>query len=204
MRKKLPDAKGLADFADAEIASVAERWFEHPRRPRIELEIALEWHARVLAWSTQASEPLVVRGGKAGAEEEKDGRALLCCDNSPALWVFAEALDRKGPPSSLQAVLGSIPRRLLECNKKLGPGGNLNEHWKVAHIARVGTGKKFPSHTAKELAARMLRFLSPANMTLVPKTVGALAELPAWERRWRELLRDHQPRLSETVESLYS
>ena len=114
-------------------------------------------------------------------------------DNNPANWALSLALAGECPTlAQVHDHLGrdAIPvamamrreereKARFRCTR--AKGAQLNGlGWKVAHIRSVGLGYGIELESApiQTIAEHFLRFMSPANMFVVPLRWAGLAELP--------------------------
>jgi hypothetical protein len=136
--------------------------------------------------------PLLYRAGKTklwGTHAHgASGRTIVFADNTPAWWAFGLALEGDAPDISqwtADTVWAGVPLKMTGLRAFIRRGGrfprNVNaDGWKVCHIERVSDGSrtKVEALDDAELRARFLRFISPRNMFLVPKTHAGMGELP--------------------------
>ena len=186
------------------LAIAAEAWWEDPVRPRLGEEILLRWAALLNAWSDAEDLPLVVRkarDNRGHSLRHESGRTIVPSDNSPAHWALALAfndvcpsLDEvramwAGDTIPIAMVMKAIerPAATYRCTRQTVEGPNA-KGWKVAHIRDVGLGytcdiERLPLRVLRD---HFSRFLSPANMFLVPKAYAGVAETPEFIEIFRE------------------
>ena len=202
MTSMIPTFSGLSgDLADR-VADLGRAWAASIDRPQVSQRVLEHWDGVLLEWASAHDAPLLVRKygshqfGRGSAHLHATGRTLVPVDNAPANWCLASALLGRTPTLSelIQALeTGELPiamilkrgeREAATYSGRLSGGDdvpNVNSlGWKVAHIDPVGLRTRAPiTEIAIEvLQAHHVRLLSPANMFLVPKSHGGLAELP--------------------------
>lgn len=163
------------------LVELGQLWASSIHRPRPERPILEAWDNLLAEW-LKSDLPLVLRDGR---QREKlvtcaDGRKVVLADNTPANWAFAMALDGQVPDiaSWNAAAIGEhVPLSFVSRTARR----NLNSAgWKVCHIDPVSDRKRYALEVADPdlLVAEFLRFLSPRNIFLVPKTISGAGELP--------------------------
>jgi hypothetical protein len=177
------------------IEQFAVLWQASSERPRVLHGCAERWTALVNEWITAVDLPLLIRAG-AGRRRGQElvhasGRLVVCADNSPAHWAMSLALQGECPTlDDIRALFAAdrVPvcmamsgtERLnakYRCNRQKI---NLNTlGWKVCHRERVGERRPQISELAswERITSHFRRFVSPANMFLVPKKWAGLGEL---------------------------
>lgn len=205
----IPAAPGLPPEIASAIGDVGRRWAASPLRPRPDEGVLARWDQLLTAWVVDAAVPLLVRkfdpesAPRGSVVIHRTGRALVPVDNSPANWAYASALlgvclDLPGVVAALDARQLPVAMALARSERQRahytgmlgGVGGvpNLNSlGWKVGHLEPVGLGGRRPIAEVPidELEQHHRRLLSPRNMFLVPRSHGALAELPEFLAEFR-------------------
>ena len=157
-------------------------------RPQPPPEVLLEWDANIEAWIADRKKPLFVRRSslpRGTVLVHDTGRQLVPTDNTPAHWVFAQAVSGASPQIK-EVTLFEIPvamaikRSEKETATYLSSGrkGLLND-WKLCHIEPVKVGRgDISTVPIQSLEDQLRRFLKPSNMFMVPKAIGGLGEIP--------------------------
>lgn len=177
------------------VGEFASAWAASSLRPRPSDAIRRGWNALLHAWVRDDRLPLLIRRPSAGRGSilaHASGRSLVPADNSPANWSLSLALSGRCPTlDDVHAAFAAdtIPVAMMFHKKEKlsarfhctrAKGAQLNAlGWKVAHIDDVGLGRgALESVEFDRLAEHFLRFLSPANMFVVPLRWAGIAELP--------------------------
>jgi hypothetical protein len=159
-------------------------------------------------WIASPDMPMFVRKARDNRGHilrHNSGRSIVPTDNGPAHWSMTLALGAVMPSlSDVRAILerDEIPVAMafkrsekdgakFRCTRAMIDGPNA-AGWKVAHIEDVGLGYTGPLDqiAIADLAAHFVRFLSPANMFLVPKEYAGVAECPEFIRVFQERARN--------------
>lgn len=186
----------LPDELNEPLRRFACSWATSRLRPHPTMDVLEHWHTLITSWAETEDMPLFIRKmseGRGNFLEHYSGRTLVPVDNSPAHWVFYQALT--GKTSSLDDIRTSlahdeIPVAMilkrdektvakLTCTRTVS--NNLNKlGWKVAHIESVGINDRgaIISTQMQFLKSHFLRFMSPANMFLIPLELAGIAEIP--------------------------
>jgi hypothetical protein len=193
----IPTAPTIAPRSISDgIAAAASAWYDDPERPRLPDVMLARWSALLEEWCSADDIPLLIRkarDNRGHALRHSSGRILVPADNSPAHWSITLAYSDTCPSlDEVRAMLSSdkIPVAMAikaaeksqakyKCTRQAVRGPNALG-WKVAHIDDVGLGysDSLESIPPDVLCAHFKRFLSPANMFLVPKAYAGVAETP--------------------------
>lgn len=177
------------------VAEFGRLWAISDARPRPAAAVRAHWTALIDAWIRAVDMPLFIRKhrGDRGTEIiHPSGRRIIPTDNSPAHWAFTLACD--GATPTLDEVRGwvasdAIPVAMILRSTEHGGAKyrrcltrqfNVNTSgWKLAHLAPVGLNAKLSLGAMQmpALEASFRRFLSPANMFVVPLEWSGLAEV---------------------------
>jgi hypothetical protein len=175
-------ADSLADL-DAPLAELGRLWAASPHRPRPDAAIVDGWDTLLRRWA-DCDLPLLLRssGLRGQLANSASGRAVLFGDNTPAWWSLGLAMTGIVPDIAgwtLETVRERVPLDMMKRSTKFGRDLN-KEGWKVCHIDGVSDGSRAKIVTLDDatVRARFLRFMSPRNMFLVPKTHSGMGELP--------------------------
>lgn len=153
--------------------------------------------------------PLAIRkseSSRGAVVLHQSGRELICADNSPAQWAFAQAFAGKSYTlSDVERILGrdELPfafaikgkeKSELTYRRSLGSGGVNRRGWKLCHIDGVGLRSRIPlaEMAIESLKAHFVRLMSPGNHFLVPKIWGGLGEVPEFIAAIREYERHNE------------
>jgi hypothetical protein len=104
----------------------------------------------------------------------------------PTLTDVRGIIDRDEIPVAMAFKRVEKDRAKFRCVRAMIEGPNAMG-WKVAHVEDVGLGYSGPLEllSLEELGAHFKRFLSPANMFLVPKEYAGVAETPEFVEVFR-------------------
>lgn len=198
----IPRSPGLSVTLRSAVLELGREWATSPDRPRPSPEVAAHWDRVVSSWADDVAVPLLVRkhdrrdNRRGSALQHNTGRVLVPVDNAAANWCMANALLGRRPTlAELATALDEhrLPVAMIlargegegaRCRGLLGrcdDTPDLNDlGWKVAHLRAVGLRQraKLTEVPLGALQDHMRRLLSPSNMILVPKSHGALAEVP--------------------------
>jgi hypothetical protein len=174
------------------------QWARDPKRPQIPRQTFSDWTVLIGDWIANSDLPLLVRkaqNNRGSCILGAGGRKLIPTDNSPAQWAFAYAHSGRCP--SVQEIVPLLERSELPVAMILK--GNERQHaiykgvrskclgtsdngWKLALIVDVALGGQGPIETYSfdKIAAHFARFMSPANMFVVPAEFAGLAEVTAF------------------------
>jgi len=180
----------------AAMRHVAELWRESDVWPRIEPQLKNRWASVVTEWVNDDNMPLIVRIAKEPPGvpiAHSSGRVLIPTDNSPAQWVYAQALqgisfslleikalledDRVPVAMAIKAKHKASTKYFCNLAKTKGIPNDLG--FKLGHIHRVGLGSREP---VQEIPLASLKkkselLLNPFNMFLVPTAWSGLSEI---------------------------
>lgn len=165
------------------LAELGRRWAASSHRPRPSSEALELWDRFLAAWLS-SDLPLVLRDSRRRGERLvcASGRAIIFADNTPANWVFHLALEGVIPDLALwseETLPAHVPLTFL--TKGTNARRDLNKAgWKVCHIDPVSDRKRYKIENVglDVLQAEFMRFLSPRNIFLVPKSISGAGELP--------------------------
>ena len=195
MNKIPPCPAELPSELRAPLRQLADAWAASSTRPRLAPEVVVCWERLITAWADTESLPLYVRkssNDRGSVLRHSSGRVLIPADNSPALWAYTLAYTGKCPDLEqvkefiesdqipIAFTLKAAERPAARFRRPLGGFGHLNQvGWKLAHIEGVGLNSSLPltQTPLDKLKEHFRRFLSPANMFLVPKACAGLGEL---------------------------
>lgn len=174
------------------------KWANDPARPAISSDVLNAWDRLIEGWIAEPRFPLLVRkhrNNRGARIQGASGRTLIPTDNSPAQWAFAVAhsgtcpkldeitqlLERGELPIAM--ILKKEERSLATYKGVRGDClGTSEAGWKLAHIEGVALGGRgsVESYPASTIEAHFRRFMSPANMLVVPAEWSGLAEVSAF------------------------
>jgi hypothetical protein len=103
--------------------------------------------------------------------------AMALCGECPSLDEIRALFSADRVPVAIVIKASEKVRAKYRCTRQSTPGPN-QMGWKVAHIDDVGLGyiEALTAVHIRELQEHFVRFLSPANMFLVPKAYAGIAE----------------------------
>jgi len=185
------------------------KWASDPARPRISPAALNAWGGLIEGWIAEPRLPLLVRkhrNNRGALIQGVGGRILVPTDNSPAQWAFAVAhsgicpkvheinglLERGELPIAM--ILKTEERSAATCKGVRGNClGTSDAGWKLAHIEGVALGGRggIESYPLAVIEDHFRRFMSPANMLVVPAEWSGLAEVEAFVKGYcSSLVRD--------------
>lgn len=161
------------------LLQLGRRWAMSPRRLRPDPKILDAWDEFLNAWKN-SEVPLLFRRGYQRKIEIKHstGRRIVFADNGPAHWAFNQAL-RGAVPSLNEGFFKTIP--LAFTGSSSNDKHTINKDgWKLCHIDAVSDRRRYPIDKAPIdwIEKHFIRFLSPRNMFVIPKTISGAGELP--------------------------
>ena len=181
-----------ADIRDR-IIEIAELWKKSKSNPKTSVDVINSWNNVVSKWVEDESMPLIIRRSK-----DKRGhvykhrvtkRKIIVSDNSPATWVMFNVLN--GKKLSLDEIKEILKKDQLPIAFLLKKDEREEAHytktqdefalpyWNVCHIDPVGLKIKGDIEDIKIeiLKEHFIKFLSPGNMFIVPKSIAGLGEV---------------------------
>lgn len=188
---------GLDEYSRVALRRLASNWRESPTRPAVTGQDALAWHSLVQDWVHDRSLPLLVRRPRLGRGREIThpcGRTLVPTDDSPAMYLFSLALERRRPPlatlrnalhTGRMPIAASLTAEEIRRARYTGTATSMDAPnldilgYSLCHVTHVGLRRvPLEDRTEVELVAHSLLFLSPVNMFVVPKPFAGLGGLP--------------------------
>lgn len=180
------------------IYELGVKWANDPSRPRIPPAALTAWGGLIEDWIAERSLPLLVRkhrNNRGARIQGAGGRVLVPTDNSPAQWAFAVA--HSGICPKVLEITGLLERgelpiaMILKTEERPGATykgvrgkcpGTSDAGWKLAHIEGVALGGRggIESYPLAVIEDHFRRFMSPANMLVVPAEWSGLAEVDAF------------------------
>lgn len=191
-RKITSDEPG--NWAVQRLRALGHEWRDHPDRPRVDSDVLAHWDQLIGWWINNRDLPLPIRtGSNRGLRKRYRGIEAVHTDNSPAQWLFARLIDHEGPwtpdPDELaDAILAEMPvamvldretRERQHLNRRLSDGPSTQQlGYRLCHITPVAEGRhRIGNLSADKLRDRARRLVHPANMFVVPSTIGPIGEL---------------------------
>lgn len=191
-----------------QLHTVAQSWFDNPKRPRPESDVIRAWGQLISEWIDAEDLPLLVRRGHGASEKgsvtaHQSGRPLVTCDNSPAHWVFCLAVNgRTLSLAEVRSLLESdhVPMSIFctpeqkksstyKCSLQKCPESNVSQSgWKLAHIEAVGLHKRGPVEriSLEHLFEHFRLLMSPSNMFVVPRSSAGFSEISSVLQTFRQ------------------
>lgn len=162
----------LADDLLVPFREFGHRW--NLIRPKPTEDALKKWDGFLASWISSTL-PLIIRKRLAGSRHVcRSGRVVFHADNTPAHWAYELALAGQVPNLELwtqETFEQVVPMKFIE--RRQSPSSSLNAlGYKVCHIQRVGDGRRLTVQEmdADDIHTRFLRFMSPRNMFVVPKS----------------------------------
>lgn len=200
----------LPDLLQAQARRLCEEWIASPLRPQPSKQVHVHWTALIRDWADASSLPLFMRKhrGDRGSEiPHASGRILVPVDNSAAHWSLAAALE------GVQPALGDIEKALRNDEIPVALAFKAQEReraryrcmrhrvslnalgWKICHIDDVGFGGRIDLAEApiERLKDHFVRYMTPANMFVVPLVWSGLGEMPEMIEAARRALKAGRP-----------
>ncbi|KWT67026.1 hypothetical protein APY03_7134 [Variovorax sp. WDL1] len=179
------------------VAQFGAGWAASPARPSPTPGVLQLWSRLVQQWADAPDVPLLVRkhrGDRGTIIPHATGRTIIPSDNSAAHWAFS--LAAAGICPSLAEVRDlfaedKIPVVMIQKAQEKQCASHhcrlVSEHdvtekgWKLAHIEPVGVNTRTPLACIplETLKSKFINLVSPANMFVIPRDWGGLAESPA-------------------------
>ena len=188
------------------LRALGRAWGQSSLKPHPSREAIASWKKLIDEWIAHQELPLFIRKprGNRGCElsHATTGRKLVPTDNSPAQWVFGQALQGMCP--TVQDIAHGITGHRIpvaaaftgaEARNALHPAllrraDNLNvAGWRLCHIQSIGlkSSKNITERDRETLEKHFRLFLMPDNMFVIPKEWGALGEVPEFLAGFTEI-----------------
>lgn len=183
------------DFTD-HLTAVAQKLKSKISRAELDQLSAKHWENLILEWSTNPLMPLYIRKTNSnfprGSEVvHKSGRILIPCDNGPAHWSFSMCFNKNLPNlDEVRSFIQSdkIPVAMILKENERNSKYRFTKHeidtpnakgWKIAHKKQIGLNSRVPLNDVSvyALTDHFVKFMSPANMFLMPLRYAGLAEI---------------------------
>ena len=163
-------------------------WKLSKNRLKISNNVLNSWNRLISEWAEDENIPLIIRKFNKRGEivNHPSGRKIIFSDNTFAVWVYSEALNRKTYElSKLRCKLANeeIPmifalKKKSKAKYKKTLGKNPLSGFKLCHIKPVGlNSKEIKNIDINEIIKYFKRYANPINMFLLPKDIGGLGEI---------------------------
>jgi hypothetical protein len=178
------------------LLNFADNWAKSPLRPQPSSDILEKWDMLIQEWIAYKDLPMLIRKPSAGRGQiihHESGRKIIPADNTPAHWVFIQALCDKCPTiQQIHQVIAdkSIPIAMIlskeekpraHFTKTRKDSDDLNKYgWNLAHIQPIGLKCRglLSDMAIETLEQHFKLFMSPSNMFVVPLSWKAIGEIP--------------------------
>ena len=189
----------MIDFVGTDIRNkikeLGRLWKISENRLNISIDVLNSWDDVISEWAKDESMPLIIRKGSCRGQEfiHPSGRRVIISDNTFALWVYRNVLDKKTYSlSELKNKLSNneIPmvyaltkddKTKAKYTKTLGKDAisDTDAKWKLCHIEPVGLNsrKNIEDLDINEIIKYFKRYANPMNMFILPKEIGGLGEI---------------------------
>ncbi|WP_455664400.1 hypothetical protein [Phocaeicola sp.] len=177
------------------IKELGRLWRASESSLKVPMAVLDSWEQLVSDWATDTSMPLIIRKGSARGQEfeHPSGRKIIISDNTFALWVYRNVLDRKTfTVSEIKDMLDNddIPmvyalkkeeKEIAKHTKTLGKFSlsDADSKWKLCHIEPVGLNsrKHIEDLEIERIIEHFKKYANPKNMFALPKEIGGLGEV---------------------------
>ena len=177
------------------IKELGQLWKVSENRLKISTDVLNSWERLISDWAEDESMPLIIRkSSMRGREvEHSSGRRVIISDNTFALWVYRNVLDKKTfIVSEIKDMLNNndIPmiyalkkedKEIMKHTKTLGKFSLSNAYskWKLCHIEPVGLNSRkcIKDLDIEKIIEYFKRYANPKNMFALPKEIGGLGEI---------------------------
>lgn len=175
-----------------QIRSIGRLWRNSKTNPKSSEDVIHKWDKLIDEWVADKTMPLIIRRSRELRGHEyahKSGRKIITSDNTVAIWVSYNVLNKK------VFTLDRI-KKLIEHDEfpiafafKTGEkaGAKLTKtlglyrlsDWTVCHIEPVGLNTKeiITDINIEILENHFRKYVSPRNMFLLPKCIAGLGEI---------------------------
>lgn len=174
------------------IKEIGTLWRNSPNNPQIDAEILKNWNNLIEEWIADKDMPLIIRKetSKRGQSfMHPSGREIIISDNTAAIWVYNNVLNRTEVTlSRIKDLLSQnelpmvfiVTKEIKDKAKYTKPLGEFAmPEWKLCHIQPVGfnTNTSIEGLEISDIENHFRKYLNPNNMFVLPKEIGYLGEI---------------------------
>lgn len=174
------------------IKEIGTLWHNSPNNPQIDVEVLENWNNLIEEWIADKDMPLIIRKetNKRGRSFiHPCGREIIVSDNTVAIWVYSNVLERTVFTLSqikellIQKELPMVfmATKEIKANAKYTKplGRYALSDWKLCHIQPVGfnTNTSIEKLEISDIEDHFRKYVNPQNMFVLPKEIGYLGEI---------------------------
>jgi hypothetical protein len=191
-KKSIPTKDLVGEEIRMKIKEIGTLWRNSPNNPQIDAEILKNWNNLIEEWIADKDMPLIIRKetSKRGQSfMHPSGREIIISDNTAAIWVYNNVLNRTEVTlSRIKDLLSQneLPmvfiktKEIKDKAKYTEPLGKFAmPEWKLCHIQPVGfnTNTSIEGLEISDIENHFRKYLNPNNMFVLPKEIGYLGEI---------------------------
>lgn len=174
------------------IKEIGILWHNSPNNPQIDAEVLEYWNNLIEEWIADKDMPLIIRKDikKRGRSFiHPCGREIIVSDNTVAIWVYRNVLERtmftlsqiKELLSQNEIPIVFMSTKEIKANAKYTKplGRDALSDWKLCHIQPVGfnTYTSIEDLEISDIEDHFRKYVNPNNMFVLPKEIGYLGEI---------------------------
>lgn len=191
-KKSIPTKDLVGEEIRMKIKEIGTLWRNSPNNPQIDAEILKNWNNLIEEWIADKDMPLIIRKetSKRGQSfMHPSGREIIISDNTAAIWVYNNVLNRTEVTlSRIKDLLSQnelpmvfiVTKEIKDKAKYTEPLGKFAmPEWKLCHIQPVGfnTNTSIEGLEISDIENHFRKYLNPNNMFVLPKEIGYLGEI---------------------------
>ena len=191
-KKSIPTKDLVGKEIRMKIKEIGTLWRNSPNNPQIDAEILKNWNNLIEEWIADKDMPLIIRKetSKRGQSfMHPSGREIIISDNTAAIWVYNNVLNRTEVTlSRIKDLLSQnelpmvfiVTKEIKDKAKYTKPLGEFAmPEWKLCHIQPVGfnTNTSIEGLEISDIENHFRKYLNPNNMFVLPKEIGYLGEI---------------------------
>ena len=191
-KKSIPTKDLVGEEIRMKIKEIGTLWRNSPNNPQIDAEILKNWNNLIEEWIADKDMPLIIRKetSKRGQSfMHPSGREIIISDNTAAIWVYNNVLNRTEVTlSRIKDLLSQnelpmvfiVTKEIKDKAKYTKPLGEFAmPEWKLCHIQPVGfnTNTSIEGLEISDIENHFRKYLNPNNMFVLPKEIGYLGEI---------------------------
>ena len=191
-KKSIPTKDLVGEEIRMKIKEIGTLWRNSPNNPQIDAEILKNWNNLIEEWIADKDMPLIIRKetSKRGQSfMHPSGREIIISDNTAAIWVYNNVLNRTEVTlSRIKDLLSQnelpmvfiVTKEIKDKAKYTKPLGEFAmPEWKLCHIQPVGfnTNTSIEGLEISDIENHFRKYLNPNNMFVLPEEIGYLGEI---------------------------